>query len=304
MAGAGCLHLFPMARPVSFTLDFEDLRTSPDQEERVGQVTDRLLDRLRDLGVRGTIFCVADVAERHPELIARMVADGHEIGVHGLSHTPNDLLTPEQFSEQIGQAKQILERLSGTIVDLYRAPQYSLVPETHWATAILTDLGFVASSSVLPAHSPLYGWPGAPTTAFRWASGLIELPSPVMRFGPSTIPFLGGTYLRLLPEAVRRRGLAIADPNTVLWSYCHPWEFDPDESFYVFEDGGWIASRVGWMNRKGMMRRVESVVLPVPGAPLGEIVAGLGELPVFDPVIDVQPKGRFQGALRTRSRAR
>lgn len=293
-----------MGRPVSFTLDFEDLRTSPDQEERVGHVTARLLDRLRQLGVRGTVFCVADVAERHPALIEQMVVDGHEIGVHGYSHTPNDLLTPEEFADQIGRAKEMIERLSGGRVDLYRAPQYSLVPETHWATQILFDLGFIASSSVLPAASPLYGWPGAPRTSFRWGSGLIELPSPVMRFGPTTIPFLGGTYLRLLPEAVRRRGLSIADPNTVLWSYCHPWEFDADESFYVFEDGGWIASRVGWMNRRGMMRRVESVLLPMPGAPLGEIIAGLGDLPVFDPVIEVEPKGRLHGALRTRSRTR
>jgi peptidoglycan/xylan/chitin deacetylase (PgdA/CDA1 family) len=49
-----------MDRPVSFTLDFEDLRTDPTvQEERVGIVTDRILDRLRQLDIKGTFFCVA-----------------------------------------------------------------------------------------------------------------------------------------------------------------------------------------------------------------------------------------------------
>ena len=292
---------------MTFSLDFEDLRSDPStQEERVGSVTSRLLDRLAELGVVGTIFCVADVASRHPELVARMVGDGHELGVHGLHHTPNDLLTPAQFAEQISTAKSILEDLGGVPVTLYRAPQYSLVPETAWVPEILTGLGFVASSSVLPAKSPLYGWPGAPTTPFRWPSGLVELPAPVTRFGPSTIPFLGGAYLRVLPSRVRRRGIASTDPAVVLWTYCHPWEFDPDEPFYVFEDGGWVASRIGWLNRRNMLRRVESVLLPAPGPRLGDVVASLGDLPVFDPAATppVPTGSRLQGALRTRSRAR
>ena len=221
-----------MDRPVSFTLDFEDLRTDPTvQEERVGIVTDRILDRLGELGVKGTFFCVGELASRHPELIRRVVADGHELGVHGLHHIPNDLLGPERFRSDNREAKAILSELAGTEVTLYRAPQYSLIPSTPWVPELLTELGFIASSSVLPARSPLYGWPGAPTTPFRWPSGLIELPSPVMKVGPATIPFLGGTYLRLLPAALRNRGVRNTDPDVVLWSYCHPWEFDPDEKF-------------------------------------------------------------------------
>ena len=275
-----------MVRPVSFTLDLEDLRTDPaTQEERVGEVTRRILDRLAELGVRGTFFCVGELAADHPDLIRRIVSDGHEVGVHGLRHIPNDLLGPEQFRSDNRTARSILSDLAGCEVTLYRAPQYSLTPETSWVPEILTDLGFHASSSVLPARSPLYGWPGAPTTPFRWPSGLVELPSPVMRLGPATIPFLGGTYLRLLPGAIRRRGVRRAGPEVVLWSYCHPWEFDPDEPFYVYEHGGWLVSRIGWLNRRGMMKRVESTLRPTAGQPLGEIVAGLGELPIFDPVL-------------------
>ena len=277
-----------MDRPVSFTLDFEDLRTDPTvQEERVGIVTDRILDRLRELGIKGTFFCVGELASRHPELIRRVVADGHELGVHGLHHIPNDLLGPERFRSDNREAKAILSELAGAEVTLYRAPQYSLIPSTPWVPELLTELGFIASSSVLPARSPLYGWPGAPVTPFRWPSGLIELPSPVMKVGPATIPFLGGTYLRLLPAALRRRGVRHADPETVLWTYCHPWEFDPDEKFYVYEHGGWLVSRIGWLNRKGMLKRVEATLRPVAGATLGENVASLKDLPTFDPVTSV-----------------
>ena len=273
---------------MSFTLDFEDLRTDPTvQEERVEGVTRTILDRLRHLEIRGTFFCVGDLASQYPDLMRQIVADGHELGVHGLHHIPNDLLGPERFRSDNAKAKEILSDFAGTEVTLYRAPQYSLIPSTAWVPEILTDLGFVASSSVLPARSPLYGWPGAPTTPFRWPSGLIELPSPVMSLGPLTIPFLGGTYLRLLPAVIRRRGIRLADPDTVLWSYCHPWEFDADEPFYVYEHGGWLVSRIGWLNRKGMMKRVEATLRPVAGPMLGEIVASFGELPIFDPSSEI-----------------
>ncbi len=247
-------------------------------------VTDRILDRLRSLGVRGTFFCVGELAQRHPDLIRRIVEDGHELGVHGLHHIPNDLLGPDRFRSDNREAKQILSELAGTEVVLYRAPQYSLIPSTPWVPDILSELGFVASSSVLPARSPLYGWPGAPTAPFRWPSGLIELPSPVMKLGPLTIPFLGGTYLRLLPAAIRRRGVRRAAGDVVLWTYCHPWEFDPDEKFYVYEHGGYLVSRIGWLNRRGMMKRVEATLAPDAGRPLGEVLRTLGDLPVFEPM--------------------
>ena len=273
-----------MDRLVSFTLDFEDLRTDPSvQEERVGLVTDRILGKLRERGIRGTFFCVGELAEQHPALMRRIVADGHELGVHGYQHIPNDLLGPERFRSDNEKAKAILSDIAGTEVVLYRAPQYSLVPSTPWIPEILTELGFIASSSVLPAHSPLYGWPGAPTTPFRWPSGLIELPSPVTKLGPMTFPFLGGTYLRLLPSVIRKRGVRSSDPASVLWTYCHPWEFDPDEKFYVYEHGGWLVSRIGWLNRRGMLKRVLNALEPQAGLPLGEIVASLGDVPLFDP---------------------
>jgi hypothetical protein len=104
-----------------------------------------------------------------------------------------------------------------------------------------------------------------------------------MKLGPLTIPFLGGTYLRLLPAAVRRRGVRKAHSETVLWTYCHPWEFDPDEKFYVYEHGGWLISRVGWLNRKHMLKRVEATLRTGVGRPLGELATTLVDLPIFDP---------------------
>jgi polysaccharide deacetylase family protein (PEP-CTERM system associated) len=293
-----------MSAPVvTFTLDLEDLRTSPTQEPRLEGVTDRLLDRLAELGVVGTVFCVGELVRRHPRLLARIAAEGHELAVHGLQHVPVDLLGPERFRSHTLEARSMLEDVSGRPVVGYRAPQFSLVPETFWATEILSELGFRYSSSVMPAPSPLYGWAGAPRHPFLWPSGLIELPCPLVDIGGRPIPFLGGTYLRLLPESVRRRGFRESGPSSVLWTYCHPWEFDPDEHFYVFEHGGVLASVVGWTNRKGMMGRLERLLASGGGPTMGDVAASLDELPVFRPASTEPERGMLRGVLRRRPSA-
>jgi polysaccharide deacetylase family protein (PEP-CTERM system associated) len=290
-----------MALPVTFTLDFEDLRTSPTQESRVEYATSLILDRLAELEIRGTIFCVAEVAMREPSLLRRMTDLGHEIAVHGLQHTPIDLLGPQRFHEQTIRAKDILEQLSGQEVVGFRAPQFSVVPETSWALDILEDVGFTYTSSILPVATLMYGWPGAPMTPFRWPQGMVEIPCPVVRFMGVTVPFLGGAYMRVLPALVRRRGMCMAPESSVLWTYCHPWEFDPDESFYVYEHGGWLVSRIGWINRGGMLRRVEKSLRDGAGPPLREVASSLDGLEVFDPAGNDSPRTAFQGKLRRRA---
>jgi polysaccharide deacetylase family protein (PEP-CTERM system associated) len=290
-----------MVPPVTFTLDFEDLRTSPTQESRVEYATSLILDRLAELDIRGTIFCVAEVAQREPRLMRRMAELGHEIAVHGFQHTPIDLLGPDRFHEQTIRAKDMLEQLSGQEVIGFRAPQFSVVPETSWALHILAEVGFTYSSSILPVATLLYGWPGTPMTPFRWPQGLVEIPCPVVRFMGVTIPFLGGAYMRVLPSMVRHRGMRQASPSSVLWTYCHPWEFDPDESFYVYEHGGWLVSRIGWINRGGMLRRVEKSLEVEAGPPLREVVETLEGLEVFDPSELEDRRAAFQGRLRRRA---
>ena len=295
-----------MSAAVTFTLDLEDLRSSADLEVRIGVVAPRVFDRIAELGVRGSVFVVGDVARDHPDLVRRAVADGHEIGLHALEHAPIGAKGPEAFRADTAAGKARLEDIIGQAVIGYRAPMMSLVPESAWAVDILTDLGFVYSSSVLPAPSPMYGWPGLPRTPFRWSSGLVEFPCPLVRVAGMEVPFLGGAYLRLLPRAVQRYGMRRTAPEAVLWTYCHPWEFDADEKFYVFDDGGWVASRVGWLNRRNMMKRVERVLDGPVGPSLGACAARLvadPTLPVIDPYKVVvagsaKKRRRLDGLLR------
>jgi peptidoglycan-N-acetylglucosamine deacetylase len=297
-----------MSPAVTFTLDLEDLRTSPAQEPRVERMTHEVLDLVAAHGVRGTVFVVGELAEAHPGLVKRVVEDGHELGLHAHRHVPLGSLEPDRFRAETVRGREVLQELAQRPVRGFRAPMMSLVPESSWALPILADIGFDYSSSVLPAPSPLYGWPGLPGTPFRWDAGLVELPCPLVRVLGTQIPFLGGTYLRLLPDRVRRHGIERSPDEQVLWTYCHPWEFDPDEAFYRYDHIGWLASRIGWLNRGRMASRMARVLHGPVGPPLAERVdeldrAGLPEVAASSAaVMDPGRTARLLGGLLRRGR--
>lgn len=257
------------AGPITFTLDLEDY-APVGTPARANEIVPRVLDLLAEHAVRGTFFVVGELAEAEPALVKRIAAAGHEIALHAYRHVPLPKLTAAVFRDETARGRAVLEDLSGSAVTGFRAPSFSLVPESRWAVDELTDLGFVYSSSVLPAHSPLFGWPGRPRRPYRWPGGLIELPCPVASFGPHLAnPYLGGVYFRVLPWPAVRLGLARARSVEILWLYCHPYDFDPDEPFVARSDVGRLGNRLLWLNRTGMAARVARVLAGRAGAPLG-----------------------------------
>jgi polysaccharide deacetylase family protein (PEP-CTERM system associated) len=265
---------------VVFTFDLEDHRPDDSAELRFPAVTDELLDDLEKWGVIGTVFVVGEVVRDHPDLVARVAARGHELGLHGATHTPLPDVGADTFRTVTAEAMDRLAQTIQTPVHGFRAPIFSLVPESAWAPEILTDLGFLYSSSVLPARNPLYGWPGAPDEPFRWPSGLIEIPSPTFGLGPATVPLLGGVYLRVAPAPLIRWA-ARRSPSHA-WLYSHPYDFDPDEERWLLPEVGRLGSRMMWWGRKGMKQRVRSVVGGTERR-LIDVVHELGELPTFEP---------------------
>ena len=294
-----------MPPAVTVTVDVEDLRPTDDLPERVVEMTHRVLDLLAETGHRASVFVVGELAERRPNLVRRAAAEGHEVGLHSWRHVPISTQNPSDFGHDLRRGRALLQDLSGQAVEGYRAPMMSLVPTSAWAIPLVTEAGFTYSSSVLPGPSPLYGWPGLPRRPFRWAGGPVELPCPLVRLPGVDLPYLGGTYLRLLPSALRRFGLARADPDEVLWAYCHPWEFDPDEAFHPHDHIGMLASRIAWLRRSRMEHQIRHLLADPVAGPLSEAVANLDSdsLPIVDPTQspDLSPAARWaDGRLRKR----
>jgi polysaccharide deacetylase family protein (PEP-CTERM system associated) len=265
------------APPVTFTLDLEDHRPSDSAfPARYADRTLEVLDLLDREGVAGTVFVVGEVAEASPELVAEVAGRGHEVGLHAWRHVPLTDVEPARFIEETQRGKALLEDITGRPVVGFRAPTFSLVPETRWATDVLTDLGFTYSSSVLPARNPLFGDPTAPATPFRWSSGLVELPCPVWGVGPAKVPFLGGVYLRALPRAVVAFARSRLPDSSVPWIYCHPYDLDPDEPRWVVPDAGRVGSRLLWANRGATRDRIAWLLRDGAGGPLA---GRAGEVP-------------------------
>ena len=252
----------------TFSLDLEDHRPHPEAEDRLPAAAGAVRRFLAEHGIRGTVFTVGELASSHPEVVAGFAADGHEIGLHGHRHVPLTDLDPERFRTETAEGVEALTDLTGQRPVGYRAPTFSLVRETVWATDVLADLGFTYSSSVLPAANPLYGFPGTPRVPFVWPSGLIEIPVPIIKAGVA-LPF-GGTYLRVLPWLVLGPAKRLIDAGPAPNTYCHPYDFDPGEPHWQPPETGPVTSRLLWVGRRRMFTKVRRLIGDEPGPPLRE----------------------------------
>lgn len=220
--------------PFLFSVDVEDPRLDlPDGERlpaRVPELIGAYLDLLRRNGGKGSFFFVGEVARRHPETVARIAAEGHELGCHSDSHLPLDRLGQGRFRDDLLRNLDALRKAGVDGIRGYRAPCFSMVAETGWAYEVLAELGFSYSSSVLPARNPLYGDAGF-GTAPRLIEGVVELPVTLLPFRLLPVP-VGGVYFRVLPRPILRRALAVLRRRKeVVASYHHPYDIDTEQSF-------------------------------------------------------------------------
>jgi polysaccharide deacetylase family protein (PEP-CTERM system associated) len=199
---------------------------------RVVPNTNRVLDIFAGHGVLGTFFVLGWVARRYPELIRRIVADGHELASHGYDHTRVIYMDAARFRDDVTRTKAILEDAGGVSVRGYRAPSYSINARNLWALDVLQETGHVYSSSIYPIRHDLYGMPEAPRFAFRVRPGaILEIPVTTVRVSGRNLPAGGGGYFRLMPYGLYRWGLRRVNGRDAQpgMFYFHPWEVDPGQ---------------------------------------------------------------------------
>jgi len=201
---------------------------------RVGESNSLLLDILARHKVRATFFVLGWVARKHPEIVRQIVASGHELASHGMSHRLVYTQTPEEFRRETRDAKALLEDLAQRPVVGYRAATYSITSRSLWALDVLCEEGFRYDSSIFPMRHDRYGIPDAepkPHVLTTPGGGrLVEFPISVLRYGGVKIPVAGGGYFRLFPYQFTRwalRKLNLQQQEFVF--YVHPWEVDPEQ---------------------------------------------------------------------------
>mgnify|MGYP006271562221 CR=1 FL=1 len=232
-------------------------RTAPRVEANV----ERILDLFDRHAVQGTFFTLGWIAERHPDVVRRIVAAGHELASHGWDHTRVTELTPDAFREDVGRTRTLLEDVGGVSVIGYRAPSYSINAGNLWAHELLAETGYAYSSSIAPLRHDLYGMPEAPRFPFMSAGGrLQEIPVTTVPVAGRNINVGGGGWFRLYPYAFSRWALRRVNERDgeSAHFYFHPWEIDPAQPRI---DGVGLKTRVRhYLNLGRMEQRLERLL--------------------------------------------
>lgn len=84
--------------------------------------TARILDILRENRVSATFFLCGENSERHPELVRRIQAEGHEIGNHTYSHPYLTLTGRAKIASEIDRTQEVLGGILGAAPKLFRPP--------------------------------------------------------------------------------------------------------------------------------------------------------------------------------------
>ena len=82
----------------------------------------QIIDYLDQVGAKATFFTVGANAQRHPEVIKKAAASGHEIGNHSYSHQFRKYLTQPTYQKELDQTQTILTNILGFAPSLFRPP--------------------------------------------------------------------------------------------------------------------------------------------------------------------------------------
>jgi polysaccharide deacetylase family protein (PEP-CTERM system associated) len=159
---------------------------------RVEANMEAILELFEDAGVRATFITLGWIAQRHPMLVRRIVASGHELASHGWDHTRADAQSQAEFRADVARTRRLLEDVGGVRVAGYRAATFSIGRRNPWASGVLEGEGYRYSSSVNPIRHDLYGMPDAPRAPFRPEGGTLwEIPMTTVRVLGHNLPCAG-----------------------------------------------------------------------------------------------------------------
>ncbi len=107
-------HVQTVAQPGTVALTFDD-GPSP-------IYTPQILDILKENNIKATFFVVGPLAKQFPKLINRMVAEGHAVGLHAMTHPKLIRLNTAQLNYEIVGSRDLVQRLIGKSPVCLRPP--------------------------------------------------------------------------------------------------------------------------------------------------------------------------------------
>lgn len=170
-----------------------------------------ILDILKSNDVRATFFCTGNFAMNAPDVMNRIVSEGHEVACHGVDHF-------EPKETDFEKSKEIVEAVTGVTVTGYRQPRMFPVSDSKIRMA-----GYEYNSSLNPAFIPgRYMNLKTPRTWFL-EGDVVQIPAsvtPLIRFP------LFWLSLHNVPESIYQWMVRrVLKKDGYFATYFHPWEF-------------------------------------------------------------------------------
>jgi peptidoglycan-N-acetylglucosamine deacetylase len=106
----------------------------------------RIIDLLDRYGIKASFYVPAVAALLYPDEQKRLVAEGHEIGIHGWIHELNSVLPYEAERDLMFRSTDTLEKITGVRPVGLRTPSWDFSPNT---LRIETELGLLYDSSLM-----------------------------------------------------------------------------------------------------------------------------------------------------------
>ncbi len=90
--------------------------------------TPDVLDALAEAGWKGTFFVIGDRAAEHPDVLQRIMDEGHALGNHTFTHSDPKRTTTSQFHAEVRRTDELIAKLTGKQTVLMRPPKGHLTP--------------------------------------------------------------------------------------------------------------------------------------------------------------------------------
>ena len=200
-------------------------------EVRIYDGVERILEELDNRNIKATFFCLAWIAEKHPDVIKRIHSHGHHVGCHTYKHELLFRFDKDAFRQDTEKSKKLIEDIIGQPVDAFRAPGFSVNKDNLWIFDILSELDFKYDASIFPASHDYGGFPefgiSQPVLLDLPNGGVLkEFPMTTTTFFGKTLVFSGGGFFRLFPYQLISYW---AKRSPYLMTYFHTRDFDPGQ---------------------------------------------------------------------------